>query len=96
MGAAKPVTADLRLEFEQYRQRVERAMADRHITDREIRECAEEGDRVDHRIALVDSRMRLIRFATGDVRSIRDIEEHSARNNITPLVFDFGPSPEAA
>jgi hypothetical protein len=40
--------------------------------------------------------MRLIRFATGDVRSIRDIEEHSARNNITPLVFDFGPSPEAA
>jgi hypothetical protein len=96
MGAAKPVTADLRTEFEQYRERVERAMADRHITDRELRECRAEGERVHNRVVVVDHRMRLIRFATGAIRSIRDIEEHAARNNITPLVFDFGPEPEAA
>ena len=96
MGATKTVTGVARTAFEQFVRDVQDAIRDAQITPQERALILQGAKRTSDCLAVADNRMRLIRFATGDVRSIRDIEEHSARNNITPLAFDFGPEPEAA
>lgn len=91
MGAARIVTADGLDAFAEYRAEVERAMADHRITPIETARCRTKAAIVEDRLATADNQMRLIRFATGNVRRIRSIEEHCARANVSPIAFDLGP-----
>lgn len=93
MGATKTITGVARAAFDQFCRDVQAVIADDRVTAEERALISRDAGQVAAALAVADNRMRLIRFATGDVRSIRDIEEHSARNNITPLVFDFGVEP---
>ena len=91
MGAARTVTGVARSEFEDYRRAVESVMADGLVTHTERQQCRHKAERTDGALTVADNRLRLIRFVTGDVQRVRSIEEHCARNTISPLAFDLGP-----
>ena len=96
MGATKTITGVARTAFDEFIRDVQAAIRDAQITPEERALILQGAMRTNAALVAADNRMRLIRFATGDVQRVRSIEDHAARNNITPLAFDFGPEPEAA
>jgi hypothetical protein len=96
MGAARTITSIPRVEAEELWRDFELISEDGEVQPLEFARFQKRFQRLRSALAVADGRMHAIRLLSGDVSDVRNIEAKCAQANITPLIFDLDPSPEAA